>query len=72
MRRTVAGSDLLTVRDYGLVAMRGAGFAPGVVKRRGAHTKLDPALLNRTALALALRYTHDLEPMRPGRAALKA
>lgn len=67
VRLTLAHSDLLTLRDHRLVAMRLAGFAPGVISER-ARTKVGAEQLGRTGLAVALRYSHDLNAMRPGRA----
>ena len=67
VRQVLARSDFLTVHDHRLVAMRLAGFSPTVIKSR-AQAKLDGGQVPRIALALALRYSHDVEPMRPGRA----
>ncbi|GAB3439116.1 hypothetical protein GCM10027517_12140 [Phycicoccus ginsengisoli] len=67
VRLTLARSDFLTARDYRMVAMRLAGFSPAVIKAR-AHANLEGDQLSRTALAVALRYSHDVAPMRPRRA----
>ena len=67
VRLTLAHSDFLTAHDHRLVAMRLAGFSPAVIKAR-AHAKLEGDQLARAALVLALRYSHDVAPMRPGRA----
>lgn len=67
VRLTLARSDFLTARDYRTVAMRLAGFSPAVIKAR-VHANLEGDQLARTALAVALRYSHDVAPMRPRRA----
>lgn len=66
-RRTLADGDLLTLREYRLLAMRVASFAPMTIRER-AHGRTDRATFGRLGLTLALRYTHGLEPLHPGRA----
>jgi hypothetical protein len=67
VRRVLARSDFVSVHDRRLVAMRLAGFPLTTVKARG-HTKVSGDQLARTALVLALRYSHGLDPMRTARA----
>ena len=66
-RRMVAASDLLTIHQYRLVAMRLASFSTVVIRQR-AESGMDRDVLDRCGLMLALRYTTDLAPMRVGRA----
>lgn len=66
-RRMVAASDLLTIHQYRLVAMRLASFSPAVIRER-AQSGMDRGVLERCGLMLALRYTTDLAPMKVGRA----
>ena len=66
-RRMVAASDLLTIHQYRLVAMRLASFPQSVIRER-AESGMDRDVLDRCGLMLALRYTTDLAPMRVGRA----
>lgn len=66
-RRMVATSDLLTIHQYRLVAMRLASFSPAVIRQR-AESGMDRGVLDGCGLMLALRCTTDLAPMRVGRA----
>lgn len=66
-RRMIAASDLLTIHQYRLVAMRLASFSPAVIRAR-AESGMDRGVLDRCGLMLALRYTTDLAPMKVGRA----
>lgn len=65
-RRVLADSDHFTLHQYRLVAMRMANLPTSVVKDR-AGTKPNRPVLHRTALMIALRYTHDVAPRRQGR-----
>ena len=66
-RRTLAASDTLTIHTYRVVAMRLASFAPTVIQER-AQGRPSRLTLDRWGLGLALRYTHDVAPLHPGRA----
>ena len=67
VRRMLAGSDLLTATDLRVTAMRLASYPSPAIRSR-ARSRLRGAELDRRALMLALRYTHDLAPLRTGRA----
>ncbi|GAA2735245.1 hypothetical protein GCM10009867_17110 [Pedococcus aerophilus] len=67
VRRMLVGSDLLTNSDVRVMAMRLSSF-PATTIRSRARSRLRGTELDRRALMLALRYTHDLAPLRTGRA----
>ena len=65
--RMVAASDMMTARQYRVVAMCLESFPPAAIRER-AGSSMERSQLGRLALVLALRYAADLAPMRPGRA----